>query len=86
MIRVTIETCPRGATARAREIARMTITGISDRAAARDYEISASSSADARSGRPAFEASGNVITHRREDSIWALVAQAAGWVAASAEK
>jgi hypothetical protein len=91
MIRVTVEHRPNGNCAHAREIARMEIGNIADHAAASDYEISASNEADPRSGQPAFVASGMTVRHRREDSIWMLVAKAvdrvaASWVAASAEK
>jgi hypothetical protein len=86
MFRITVEILPHGDETRARKIARMDLGQVSDRAAALDYEISASSEADQRSGQPAFEASGMVVSHRRQDSIWALVAKSAGWVADCAGK
>ena len=69
MIRVTVEVLPHGNEAGAREIARMDLGNVRDRAAASDYEISATSEADRRSGRPAFVASGMVVSHKRQDSI-----------------
>ena len=86
MIRVTIKIWPGGCEARAREVARMNIANISDLAAVSDYEIWASSDAHRPSGQPAFEASGKVVSHKRKDSIWVLVAKAASWVAASTER
>jgi hypothetical protein len=86
MIRVTVELWPGGSNARAREIARMNIGSISDRAQAVDYEIWASSDTHAPTGQPAFEASGKVVKHKRNDSIWALLTKATAWVAASAKK
>lgn len=86
MIRVTVEILPKSKNAHAREIARMNIGSISDRAAAVNYEIWASNEAHPPSGQPAFEASGKVVKHKRNDSIWALLAKATAWVAASAEK
>ena len=85
MIRVTIEIWPGGDSARAIEIARMNVANVSNLAPDSTYEIWASSEAN-KFGQPAFEASGKVITHRRKDSIWALLAKATSWVAASAEK
>jgi hypothetical protein len=81
MIRITVEILPNGSEARAREIARMDLENIADHAAAVDYEISASSAADPRSGQPAFVASGMVVSHGHQDSIWALVAKATAWAA-----
>ena len=85
MIRVSIEFWPNGREERAREIARMNIGNISDLAPVSDYEIWASSDANPL-GQPALVVSGIVVTHRRKDSIWALVAKAAGRVAESAKK
>jgi hypothetical protein len=86
MIRVTVEIRPKGKSGHTREIARMDLGNIADHAAARDYEISASSEADSQSGQPAFVASGKVISHGRQESIWALLAKATAWIATSAKK
>ena len=86
MIRVTVEVLPHGNEARARKVARMDLGNVRDRAAASDYEISAASAADPKSGRPAFVANGKVISHGHQESIWALIAKATVWVAASAKK
>jgi hypothetical protein len=86
MIRITVEIWPNGIETGVREIAHMNITNVSDRAPVSDYEVWASSERNPLSRQPAFVASGMVVSHRRKDSIWALVAKAAAWVAASAEK
>ena len=86
MIRVTVELWPGGREARAREIARMDIANVSDLAQTSDYGFRASSVANQLSGQPALVVRGTVEGHRRDQSIWALIAKTAGRVAASVEK
>jgi hypothetical protein len=82
MIRVTVEILPNGSEARAREIARMDIGNISDLAAISSYQVRATSVANPLAKKPTgFSARGTVGGHRRQESIWALLAKSTAWAA-----
>jgi hypothetical protein len=82
LIHVVIEIWPNGSQTRRREIARMDIGNISDLATVSSYAVEAKSVPNPLAADPvAFSARGTVDGHRRDDSIWALLAKATAWAA-----
>lgn len=88
MLRVTIELVPGGRENLKRELAVMEISNMSVLAGDDDYAIAIIAKEDvnpvAQRGR--WESRGMIFRHDREQSVYALLAKAAGWAAAEAEK
>jgi hypothetical protein len=82
MIHVVIEIWPHGIETRKREIARMDLGNISEFSAVSSYVVQASSAPNPLAKHPtAFSARGVIEGHRRDDSIWILLAKATDWLA-----
>lgn len=74
------------ATSDSRLFSRAGISNISELADVSDYEVVASEGANPVARTPAWKGRGRVCLHDRRQSVWALVAKAAAWAAAEAEK
>jgi hypothetical protein len=85
MLRVIVEIVP-GGHGRPREVARAQLGNISDLGKISDYEIEAREGTNGVTWAKAWESNGMILGHDREQSVWALVAKAAAWAAAEAEK
>lgn len=85
MLRITVELIP-GGVGRPRELARAVLGNVSDLADRSDYQVAAREGDNSLCGRRAWEARGLIAGHDRNQSVWALVAKAAAWAAAEAEK
>ncbi|MCK9918046.1 hypothetical protein MXD81_53790 [Microbacteriaceae bacterium K1510] len=86
MLVIKIELWPGGDERFKTVIARAGIGNMSALADISDYEVVASESANALSGAPAWKGRGRIDGHDRRQSVWELVAKAAAWAAAEAEK
>jgi hypothetical protein len=76
MILVTIEIAPGGAETLRRTIATMRISNLSDLADVSDYRIVAMQAANSLTGEPAGIAQFQVLAHRRQQPLWALIQRA----------
>ena len=85
MLWIIVEIVP-GGIGRPREVARAQLGNISDLGKISDYEIEAREGANAVTWAKAWESRGMILGHDREQSVWVLVAKAAAWAAAEAEK
>ena len=84
MIRIVIELVdPDG---QVTALAHATAANISDLAPVSDYQVEAMEHDNALAGAPAWRSRGMIGAHRREKSVWALVARVAAWAAARAEE
>jgi hypothetical protein len=84
MIRIVVELVdPDG---QVTALAHATASNISDLTPVSDYHCEASEYDNALAGRPVWRSGGIVGAHRREQSVWALVARVAAWAAARAEE
>jgi hypothetical protein len=87
MLRITVELIPAGREHSKRVLATANIGNASGLADVSDYEIEVKTAARAEpSWRREWEAHGTISQHDREQSVWALVAKAAAWATAEAEK
>ena len=86
MLRIIVEIVPPAASRPPREVARAELGNISDLGKVSDYEIEAKEGTNGVTWAKAWEARGMIYGHDREQSVWALVAKAAAWAAAEAEK
>ena len=85
MLLIKIEIVP-GGWGRPRELARAVLGNLSSLADVSDYEISAREGDNPLAGRGLWWAKGTIEGHDRNQTVWALVAKAAAWAAAEAEK
>jgi hypothetical protein len=85
MLRITVDLVP-GGVGRPRELARAELGNVSDLADRSDYRIAAREGDNPLAERRAWESRGLIAGHDRNQSVWALVAKAAAWAAAEAEK
>jgi hypothetical protein len=83
MLVIKIELWPGGEEQYKTVIARAGIGNLSALADVSDYEVVASESANPLAGTPAWKGRGLVHQHDRRQSVWALVARAAAWAAAT---
>ena len=86
MLVIKVELWP-GADERYKTIlARASIGNISNLADVSDYEVLGSEGKNPLTGTPAWKGRGLLHQHDRNQSVWALVAKAAAWAAAEADK
>jgi hypothetical protein len=85
MLRIIVEIVPPAPARPKREVARAELSNVSDGKIS-DYEIEAEEGVNGVTFAGAWEARGLIAHHDREQSVWALVAKAAMWAAAEAEK
>src|ERR1700755_280573 len=86
MLVIKVELWPGGDERYKTVLARAGIGNMSNSADVSDYEILASEGATPLTGTPAWKGRGLLHQHDRRRSVWALVAKAAAWPAAKAEK
>jgi hypothetical protein len=86
MLVIRVELWPGGDERFKTVLARAGIGNVSNLAEVSDYELVASEGANPLTGTPPWK--GRVLLHQhdRRQSVWALVAKAAAWAAAEAEK
>src|SRR3989304_601627 len=85
MLRIIVEIVPAGY-GRPREVARAELGNISDLGKISDYAIEVEEGVNGVTWAKPWESHGMICGHDREQSVWALVAKAAAWAAAEAEK
>jgi hypothetical protein len=83
---IKVELWPGGYEGMKRTLAKAHIGNVSNLADVSDYIVTVSEGANPITGTPAWSARGRVDGHKRQQSVWALVAKAAAWAAAEAEK
>ena len=84
MIRIVIELVdPDG---QVTALAHATAANISGLAPVSDYQVEAQEHDNALAGRPAWRSRGMIGTHRRQQSVWALVERVAGWARQRADE
>jgi hypothetical protein len=86
MLVIKVELWPGGDERFKTVLARAGIGNVSNLADVSDYEIVANEGANPLTGTPAWKGRGLLHQHDRRQSVWALVAKAAAWAAAGAEK
>jgi hypothetical protein len=86
MLVIKVELWPGGDERFKTVLARAGIGNVSNLAEVSDYEVAASEGANPLTGTPAWKGRGLLHQHDRRQSVWALVAKAAAWAAAEAEK
>jgi hypothetical protein len=86
MLVIKVELWPGGDERYKTVLARAGIGNISNLADVSDYEVLASEGKNPLTGTPAWKGRGLLHMHDRRQSVWALVAKAATWAAAEAEK
>jgi len=84
MIRIVVEIVDSSGQVTA--LAHATASNISNLAPVSDYQVEAMEHDNALAGRPAWRSRGMIGAHRREQTVWALVARVAQWAAARAEE
>jgi hypothetical protein len=84
MIRVVVE--QQDPDGQVTALAHATVANISKLAPVSDYQVEAGEHFNVLAGRPAWRSRGMIGAHRREQSVWALVARVAQWAAARAEE
>ena len=86
MLVIKVELWPGGYEDMKRTLAKADIGNMSSLADVSDYQVAASEGANPIAGTPAWKGRGLLHQHDRRQSVWALVAKAAAWAAAEAEK
>ena len=86
MLRIIVELVPGGYEPAKRELARAKLGNVSDLAAVSNYVIRAGEGANPLTGTPAWQRTGTIEDHRRDQSVWALVERAAAWCGDQAKK
>ena len=86
MLRIIVELVPGGYEPAKRELARAELGNVSDLAAVSNYVIRAGEGANPLTGTPAWQRTGKIENHRRNQSVWALVERAAAWCGDQAKK
>lgn len=86
MLRIVVEIVPPAASRPKREVARAELSNVSDLGKISDYSIEVEEGVNGITWAKAWESRGMILGHDREQSVWALVAKAAAWAAAEAEK
>jgi hypothetical protein len=86
MLVIRVELWPGGWEDGKRELARANIGNVSNLANVSDYQIAVAEGANPIAGTPPWTGKGLLHQHDRRQSVWALVAKAAAWAAAEAEK
>lgn len=81
MLRIIVELAPGGYELAKRERARTKLGNISNLAAVSTYVIRAGEAAHPLTGTPAWQRTGKIGDHKRDQSVWALVERAAAWCA-----
>lgn len=86
MLRIIVELVPGGYEPAKRELARAELGNVSDLAAVSAYVIRAGEGANPLTGVPAWQRTGRIERHRRNQSVWKLVERAAAWCGDQAKK
>ena len=86
MLRIIVELVPGGRELAKFELARAELGNVSDLAAVSNYVIRAGEGANPLAGTPAWQRTGKIEDHRRDQSVWALVERAAAWCGDEAAK
>lgn len=86
MLRIIVELVPGGYEPAKRELARAELGNVSDLAALSNYVIRAGEGANPLTGTPAWQRTGRIGKHRRNQSVWKLVERAAVWCGDQAKK
>jgi hypothetical protein len=79
MLRIIVELVPGGYEPAKRELARAELGNISNLAAVSDYVIRAGEGANPLTCTPAWQRTGKIESHPRNQSVWKLVERAAAW-------
>ena len=79
MLRIIIELVPAGREHAKFELARAELGNVSDLAALSNYVIRAGEGANPLTATPAWQRTGRIEKHRRNQSVWKLVERAAAW-------
>jgi len=86
MLRIIVELVLGGYEPAKRELARAELGNVSGLAATSSYVIRAGEGANPLAGTPAWQRTGKIEDHRRDQSVWALVERAAAWCGDEAAK
>ena len=86
MLRIIVEIVPPAASRPKREVARVELSNVAESGKTSSYTIEVEEGINGVTFAGAWEARGMICDHDREQSVWALVAKAAAWAAAEAEK
>ena len=86
MLRIIVELVPCGYELAKRELARAKLGNISNLTAVSTYVIRAGEDAHPLIGTPAWQRTGKIEDHKRDQSVWALVERAAAWCGDQAKK
>jgi hypothetical protein len=86
MLVIRVEIWPAGDERFKTVLARAGIGNLSSVGDVCDYEVVANEAENSLVGTPAWKSRGLLPQHDRRQSVWAIVAKAAAWAAAEAEK
>jgi hypothetical protein len=86
VLRIIVELVPGGYEPAKRELARAELGNVSGLAAVSTYVIRAGEGANPLTRAPAWQRTGTIEDHRRDQSVWALVERAAAWSGDQAKK
>ena len=86
MLRIIVELVLGGYEPAKRELARAELGNVSGLAATSSYVIRAGEGANPLAGTPAWQRTGRIEDHQRNQGVWALVARAADWCDNQAKK
>lgn len=79
MLRIIVELVPGGYEPAKRELARAELGNISNLASVSDYQILANEGPNPLTSTPAWQRTGTIKKHPRNQSVWKLVERAAAW-------
>lgn len=86
MLRIIVELVPGGREHAKFEVARAELGNVSDLAALSNYVIRVGEGANPLTATPAWQRTGRIEKHRRNQSVWKLVERVAAWCGDQAKK